>query len=192
MKESEDSTIFGVDRQNNINQLLDDMKSKADVDMAKLTHREKQLIYCKDTIDEVLKRLSEETGFICKANSVEVDYQELYNTGSDSKLDLIIYTVSKVLGIPPIKITSKRQDGYIVEARYICFYLASEYTSLSQENIGSKFSGKNHSSVSIGLDKYESFRNTDKMFDRKAQECIDEYLNVLNRAKQLFTDKAEH
>ena len=64
-------------------------------------------------------------------------------------------TVSEYYSIQQDDMKSKKRTSKITKARQIAMYLSRQYTELSTTDIGSKFGGKNHSTVLQSVKKIE-------------------------------------
>jgi DnaA-like protein len=65
----------------------------------------------------------------------------------------IILTVSKFYSVPRIHIVSQRRTAAICRPRHVVMYLAREITELSFPMIGSRLSGRDHTTVIHGWNK---------------------------------------
>jgi len=75
---------------------------------------------------------------------------------------LIIEETGKYFSVTADDIRSKRKTHTISIARQVSVYLIRKLTNVTLENIGSEFSGRDHSTVLSSIKKVETLMKTDK------------------------------
>ena len=68
-------------------------------------------------------------------------------------VDKIIEEVSRTFGISVEDIRSKKRDEEIANARQVAMYCMRDITSMTMEEIGAEFGGRNHSTVTHSIKK---------------------------------------
>lgn len=113
--------------------------------------------------------------------TVEIAEQELKNLISPNgqkeiTIQLIIEVVCDHFSIPLEAILSNRRTNDVATTRFIIMYLAKNYTNSSLKAIGGALGGKDHSSVSHGIDKIEK----DIKVDSVLKSNIDAIIKKIN------------
>ena len=76
-------------------------------------------------------------------------------------VEKIINEVARYYGAEPDEIRSKKKDARTVKMRNIAMYIIRETTGLSLDDIGSEFSGRDHTTVMHALDMVKKGLETD-------------------------------
>ena len=92
-------------------------------------------------------------------------------------IDTVIYEVSKYYDIDPKTIKSNTRKAEIIMIRQITMYVIKNVLDISLAKIGSKFGGKNHSTVLNSINKIEEKMSSDEKFKSEVEEII---LNIKN------------
>ncbi len=85
-------------------------------------------------------------------------------------LDEIVNVVTEHFGLRRAELQSKRRTKALTEPRQVCMYVARKLTSLSLEEIGVYFGGRDHSTVLYGADRVQIRMNSDPDFRRLLEE----------------------
>lgn len=81
-------------------------------------------------------------------------------------LDAIVHAVTEHFALRRVDLQSKRRTKPLTEPRQICMFLARKLTSLSLEEIGAYFGGRDHSTVLYGADRTSVRYATENEFKR--------------------------
>jgi len=151
--------------------------------MGQPTEREKKILYIKSNLDKYIEELKHATGLHIAIRSMLINGEEQCQTINTTMSGIILDSVYAITGIHPDDIKRKTRKKEYVEARYIAMKLLRDHTNLTFEVIGLLL-GKDHSSVSVGIEKYSIFYETDNHFRNKALDIISnlkESLKILNK-----------
>ena len=66
-------------------------------------------------------------------------------------IDKVLDEVARTTGVSREEITSRSRNAKIAKARHVCMYILREVTSMSTEEIGENFGGRDHSTVVYAL-----------------------------------------
>lgn len=92
------------------------------------------------------------------------------NMPSAISVDLIIDMVSRYFNISIEDIKGKKRNASIAMARQIAMFITRDMTSLSLEDVGREFGGKDHTTVLHSIKKVESAIQIDPKMDRDISE----------------------
>ena len=84
-------------------------------------------------------------------------------------IDAIQKTVAGFFSIPEESFRSKKRTKELVEPRQLAMYLARQLTTASLNDIGSKFGGKDHTTVLHALQKVKNQIATDAAFEEQVK-----------------------
>lgn len=93
-------------------------------------------------------------------------------------MDTIIYEVCKFYDVDPKTISTNSRKAEIIIIRQIAMYVIKNVTDISLSKIGSKFGGKNHSTVLNSIDKIEEKIASDEKFKAEIDEIITNIKNM--------------
>ena len=79
-------------------------------------------------------------------------------------MDHILSVITSHYGVKLAELQSKRRTQSVVFPRQVAMYLARSLTSLSLEEVGGYFGGKDHSTVLYSVEKIEARRRVDAEF----------------------------
>lgn len=99
----------------------------------------------------------------------------LVDKKKEINIDLIQKVTAEYFGLKVADLKSDKRLKAIVQARQIALWLCRDMTTASFPDIGSKFGGKDHSTVIYSVNKIEKQKQT----DNKTQEIIEEIKNIL-------------
>lgn len=103
---------------------------------------------------------------------------DIINDIEDSKpnkvlnMDTVIYEVCKYYDVDPKIVQSSTRKAEIILVRQIAMYVIKEVIDVSLAKIGSKFGGKNHSTVINSIVKIEEKIASDEKFKAEIDEII--------------------
>jgi chromosomal replication initiator protein len=81
-------------------------------------------------------------------------------------LDAIVHAVTEHFALRRVDLQSKRRTKPLTEPRQMCMFLARRLTSLSLEEIGAYFGGRDHSTVLYGAERTAARYATESEFKR--------------------------
>ncbi len=87
-------------------------------------------------------------------------------------VDKVIEEVSRTFGVPVEDIRSKKRDEEIANARQVAMYCMREITSMTLEDIGEEFGGRNHSTVSHSLKKVSQQMQRDQSLREMVEDIV--------------------
>lgn len=90
----------------------------------------------------------------------------------EAKLELIINEVCRVYNITADEIRSDRRNSSVVLPRQIAMYIMSKETSMTQNEIGQYFSGKDHATVIYAIRTLKTKMETDHSIKATIDEII--------------------
>lgn len=86
----------------------------------------------------------------------------------------VVEATAKIGCVPVSELTGKSREQPLPELRFIAYTIIKDtFPKISQQTIGEMFSGRDHSTISSGLDKFKDLWNTEPDFRKK-------YLNIKN------------
>ena len=87
-------------------------------------------------------------------------------------VDKIVEEVSRTFGISVEDIRSKKRDEEIANARQVAMYCMREVTSMTMEQIGAEFGGRNHSTVTHSIKKVSEQLKKDQNLKDMVEDII--------------------
>ena len=87
-------------------------------------------------------------------------------------VDKIVEEVSRTFGISVEDIRSKKRDEEIANARQVAMYCMREVTSMTMEQIGAEFGGRNHSTVNHSIKKVSEQLKKDQNLKDMVEDII--------------------
>ena len=100
-----------------------------------------------------------------------MDYWIIPGLPHNATYSSIVDAVSEVCDIPVDGMMKKTRKREVVEARYLCYKLLNELTTLSLSGIGERMGGFDHATVKHGINTADNLIETNKLV-KKA------YLNI--------------
>ena len=100
-----------------------------------------------------------------------MDYWIIPGLPHNATYDSIVNAVSEVCGISVDGMKKKTRKREVVEARYLCYKLLNELTTLSLSGIGDRMGGFDHATVKHGISTIENLIDTNKLVKKT-------YLNI--------------
>lgn len=85
---------------------------------------------------------------------------------------IILKTVADFFDVSEESLTGKRRTASVVLPRQVGMYISRELTSLSLKEIGTKFGGRDHTTVLHAYDKITNLIKEDKEFSNKIDKII--------------------
>ena len=92
------------------------------------------------------------------------------NMPSAISADLIIDMVSRYFNISVEDIKGKKRNASIAMARQVAMFITRDMTTLSLEDVGREFGGKDHTTVLHSIKKVETAMQMDPKLDRDISE----------------------
>jgi len=94
-------------------------------------------------------------------------------------IDTIIYEVCKFYDVDPKIIKANSRKAEVILIRQVAMYVIKNVLDISLSKIGSKFGGKNHSTVLNSINKIEEKMNSDEKFKVEIEEIITNLKNLI-------------
>ncbi|MBN1825088.1 MAG: chromosomal replication initiator protein DnaA [Candidatus Eisenbacteria bacterium] len=98
----------------------------------------------------------------------------LSRRGRNATVPLIQKAVAKEFHVPDDAMVSKRRTADIALARQVAMYLARELAGLSLKQIGTRFGGRDHTTVLHGFQKVEAMMKADDEFRARIDRLVDQ------------------
>lgn len=98
--------------------------------------------------------------------------------------EVIINTVSQVIGVTPEQTKSKSREREFVKARHLSMYFMRKFTDMSLKKIGSNFSNSDHATV---IHASKSVNNQNDVYKAYRTEFNRIYLELNDIADIEFT-----
>jgi chromosomal replication initiator protein len=92
-------------------------------------------------------------------------------------IDDIVRAVTKKFGVRLSDLQSKKRNHSIVLPRQICMYVAKKRTSLSLQEIGGFFGGRDHTTVINAVEKIKNTMKKDETLSNIVNEILDQLTN---------------
>lgn len=87
-------------------------------------------------------------------------------------VEKIITEVADVYGVTPEAIRSSKRSSQISTARKVAIYVVHEITQMSLQAIGTKFGGRDHSTIVYSISNVESLMKRDETFRQLVEDLI--------------------
>jgi len=100
------------------------------------------------------------------------------DAGRPIAIPAILQVVARRYGVKAADLQGKRRSKVITRPRHVCMYLARQLTSMSLEEIGGYFGGRDHTTVLHASRAVAGRAETDPAFDRTLEELGNEARNA--------------
>lgn len=113
---------------------------------------------------------------------IDAMLEKRLSTVGDTDMETITLYVCDVCEAPPTAIRTKSRMREAVEARAILYkiFTSKQMFGWSQKRTGLFFGGRDHSTVIHGMENYDTWFDTDKVFRRKAEVCMEFAIKVIS------------